>query len=132
MKDNITVLGIGSILYSDDGVGIRVVEKLLDTYEFSENVTIVDGGVLGINLLGIISNAGKLIVVDTVFNKGNPGDLHRLEHDEIPKIGGYTWWLAWLMKLTTPLELSSARRMLPAEVYASLETKRSHSSELWK
>ncbi len=84
MKDNITVLGVGNILYKDDGIGIRVVEKLNSAYDFSDNVTIVDGGVLGINLLGIISNAGRLIVVDTVLNKGKPGDFHRLEHDEIP------------------------------------------------
>ena len=84
MSSNITILGVGNILYSDDGVGIRVVEKLEKEYEFSDNVSIVDGGVLGINLLGVISNAGRLIVVDTVLNHGKPGDLHRLEHDEIP------------------------------------------------
>ncbi|WP_321494444.1 HyaD/HybD family hydrogenase maturation endopeptidase [uncultured Desulfobacter sp.] len=82
--NNITVLGVGNILYSDDGVGIRVVEKLGKEYEFSENVDIIDGGVLGVNLLGVISNAGRLIVVDTVLNHGRPGDLHRLDHDQIP------------------------------------------------
>lgn len=84
MKENITVLGVGNILYSDDGVGIRVVEKLEAEYNFPDNVIIVDGGVLGINLLGVISNAGKLIVVDTVLNNARPGDLHRLDHDQIP------------------------------------------------
>lgn len=83
-KKNITILGVGNILYSDDGVGVRVVEKMMQEYEFSDNVTLVDGGVLGINLLGVISNAGRLIVVDTVLNKGKPGDLHRLDHDQIP------------------------------------------------
>lgn len=84
MNDNITILGVGNILYRDDGVGIRVVEKLEKEYEFPDDVLIVDGGVLGINLMGIISSAGRLIVVDTVLNHGKPGDLHRLEHDEIP------------------------------------------------
>lgn len=82
--NNITVLGVGNILYTDDGVGIRVVEKLEKEYEFSNNVDIIDGGVLGVNLLGVISNAGRLIVVDTVLNHGRPGDLHRLDHDQIP------------------------------------------------
>ncbi|WP_022666960.1 HyaD/HybD family hydrogenase maturation endopeptidase [Desulfospira joergensenii] len=84
MNENITILGVGNILYSDDGVGVRVVEKLMREYEFSDNVTLVDGGVLGINLLGVISNAGRLIVVDTVLNHGKPGDFHRLDHDQIP------------------------------------------------
>lgn len=82
--NNITVLGVGNILYTDDGVGIRVVEALENGYEFSDNVDIIDGGVLGVNLLGVISNAGRLIVVDTVLNHGRPGDLHRLDHDQIP------------------------------------------------
>ncbi|MCG8632369.1 MAG: HyaD/HybD family hydrogenase maturation endopeptidase [Desulfobacterales bacterium] len=82
--DNITVLGVGNILYRDDGVGIRVIERLEAEYEFSDDVILVDGGVLGINLLGIISNAGRLLVVDTVLNHGRPGDIHRLEHHEIP------------------------------------------------
>ncbi len=82
--DNITVLGVGNILYQDDGIGIRVIEKLEAEYDFPDDVLIVDGGVLGINLLGIISNAGKLIVVDTVLNHGQPGDLHRLSHEQIP------------------------------------------------
>lgn len=84
MKDNITVLGVGNILYSDDGAGIRVVEKLEAEYDFPDDVIIVDGGVLGINLLGVISNAGRLIVVDTILNRGLPGDLHRLSHEQIP------------------------------------------------
>ncbi len=82
--DNITILGIGNTIYSDDGVGIRVVEKLEKEYDFPDDVLVVDGGILGINLMGIISNAGRMIVVDTVLNHGQPGDLHRLEHDEIP------------------------------------------------
>ncbi|WP_035238783.1 HyaD/HybD family hydrogenase maturation endopeptidase [Desulfobacter vibrioformis] len=78
------VLGVGNILYSDDGFGIKVVEQLEKNYVFPDHVTIVDGGVLGINLLGVISHARKLIVVDTILNKSNPGDLHRIEGDEIP------------------------------------------------
>ncbi|MEE4264248.1 MAG: hydrogenase maturation protease, partial [Desulfobacteraceae bacterium] len=52
---DVMVLGIGCILYSDEGFGVRVVEKMEKQYEFSENVLLVDGGVLGVNLLGVIS-----------------------------------------------------------------------------
>ena len=78
------ILGIGNILFSDEGFGVRVIEKLMDLYEFSENVSVVDGGVLGMNLLGILSEADHLIVVDAVRNGGKPGTLVRLEGDEIP------------------------------------------------
>jgi len=79
------VLGVGNLLFTDEGVGIHAVEALLERYEFPENVSIEDGGVLGMNLLGIISEADQLIVVDAIKNGGAPGALHRLAGDEIPK-----------------------------------------------
>lgn len=82
---NITVLGIGNILLTDEGFGVRVVEKLYDGYEFPDNVSLIDGGVLGINLLGVIAEAKHLIVVDAVKNKQPPGTLYRLEKDELPE-----------------------------------------------
>lgn len=81
---HIMILGVGNILFKDEGFGIRVIERLLDLYEFPENVSIVDGGVLGMNLLGIISEADFLIVVDAVRNGGKPGTMVRLEGAEIP------------------------------------------------
>ena len=81
----IMVLGIGCILYTDEGFGVRVVEKMEKRFEFPDNVLLVDGGVLGINLLGVISKPDHLIVVDAIRNKGKPGDLYRLEGDQIPE-----------------------------------------------
>ena len=82
---DIMVLGVGCILYSDEGFGVRVVEKMEALFEFSDNVLLVDGGVLGINLLGVISKPDNLIVVDAIRNKGEPGDLYRLAGDQIPQ-----------------------------------------------
>ena len=82
---DVMILGIGCILFSDEGFGVRVVEELQRLYEFPDNVLLVDGGVLGVNLLGVISNADRLIVVDAIRNKGKPGDLYRLQGDAIPQ-----------------------------------------------
>lgn len=82
---HIMILGVGCILFSDEGFGIRVIEKLEETYTFPDNVSVVDGGVLGVNLLGVISLADQLIVVDVIRNKGNPGDVYRLSGDQIPE-----------------------------------------------
>ncbi|MBW1706016.1 MAG: HyaD/HybD family hydrogenase maturation endopeptidase [Deltaproteobacteria bacterium] len=84
-EKHIMVLGVGNLLFTDEGVGIHVIRKLEERYSFPENVSIQDGGVLGINLLGVISDADHLIVVDAVKNGGKPGDLHRLEGEQIPK-----------------------------------------------
>lgn len=84
MDRQILILGIGCILYRDEGFGVRVIERLRDLYCFPDNVSVVDGGVLGLNLLSVLSEADNLIVVDAVRNKGKPGDLYRIEKDDIP------------------------------------------------
>ncbi|MBI4765781.1 MAG: HyaD/HybD family hydrogenase maturation endopeptidase [Deltaproteobacteria bacterium] len=80
----ITILGIGNILFTDEGFGVRVVEQLGSGYEFSENVSILDGGVLGMNLLGLLSETDFLIVIDAIRKGENPGSLYKLEESEIP------------------------------------------------
>ena len=81
----VMILGVGCILYSDEGFGVRVIEKIQRRYEFPDNVSVVDGGVLGVNLLGVISQADDLIVVDAVRNKGEPGQMYRLAGKQIPE-----------------------------------------------
>ena len=80
-KQHITVLGVGNILFTDEGFGVRVIEALLEHYEFPDSVSVLDGGVLGLKLLGVISESDLLIVVDAVRNGGKPGEFHRLEGD---------------------------------------------------
>ncbi len=84
-QPQVTILGIGNILLTDEGFGVRVIEKLFDAYAFPDNVAVVEGGVLGIHLLGTLSKADHLIVVDAVKNKQPPGTLYRLEKEELPE-----------------------------------------------
>ncbi|MEW6261873.1 MAG: HyaD/HybD family hydrogenase maturation endopeptidase [Thermodesulfobacteriota bacterium] len=82
-KIPLVVLGIGNILMSDDGVGVRVAQELDKTWDFPAEVEIVDGGVLGLSLLSVLESAGRLIVVDAVRLGGRPGDLYRLPWEEL-------------------------------------------------
>ena len=50
----ITVLGIGNIILSDEGFGVRVVEFLKKNYEFPANVQLLDGGTLGVELMHFV------------------------------------------------------------------------------
>jgi hydrogenase maturation protease len=81
---HVMILGIGNILFCDEGTGVRVVEQMEERYRFPNNVSLVDGGVLGLNLLGTMVEADHLIVVDAIRNRGKPGDLYRIEGDAIP------------------------------------------------
>lgn len=81
----VMIIGVGCILYSDEGFGVRVIEEIQRRYQFPDNVSIVDGGVLGVNLLGVISLADDLIVVDAVRHKAEPGRMVRLAGKQIPE-----------------------------------------------
>ena len=84
-EQHVMILGVGNLLFADEGFGIRVVEEMERRYAFPENVSLVDGGVLGVSLLGVMSQADHLIVVDVIRNQGTPGDIYRLEGDAIPE-----------------------------------------------
>lgn len=84
-KRRILVLGVGNILYTDEGVGVRCVEKLESEYEFSDNVTLVDGGTLGMRLMDNLLNCDTAIVLDAVLGGQEPGTIYRCTGDDLRK-----------------------------------------------
>jgi hydrogenase maturation protease len=85
MDKMILVLGVGNVLLRDEAIGVRVVEKLQETYSFSPNVDLMDGGTLGLSLLDPIYRSDYVIVVDAVQNGQEPGTLYRLPAEELNK-----------------------------------------------
>lgn len=81
---NVLVLGVGNILLSDEGVGVRVVEALAERFVLPDGVDVVDGGTSGMDMLDIIGDRDHLILVDAVRSAGGPGSVIRLSGDEVP------------------------------------------------
>ncbi len=84
----ILVLGLGNILLHDEGIGVRVIERLRTAYTWPDNVIVLDGGTLGLDLLAYLEEATRVIVVDAVNAGKEPGTLIRLVNDEIPAFLG--------------------------------------------
>jgi hydrogenase maturation protease len=82
------VLGLGNILMRDEGVGVRVVERLREDYEFAPETQVLDGGTLGLDLLPWVEDADRLLVIDAVDMGAEPGSLARLEGEEVPAFLG--------------------------------------------
>ncbi len=80
---NILVLGLGNILLRDEGIGVRVVERLMAEYDFPPNVTLLDGGVRGMILMDPIIASDSVVVIDAVVNDHPPGTLYRLDGDDL-------------------------------------------------
>ncbi len=78
------VLGIGNILLSDEGVGVRAVEALRQRFELPADVEVIDGGTSAMELLDDLSRAKLLIVVDAVKSGRPPASIVHLSGDEVP------------------------------------------------
>ncbi|MFN0237408.1 HyaD/HybD family hydrogenase maturation endopeptidase [Hydrogenobacter sp. Uz 6-8] len=77
------VLGVGNILLSDEGLGVRVVEELRKNYRFFPEVELMDGGTLGMDLLYFMEGFERLLLVDAVLGGCAPGTLYRFEGEEV-------------------------------------------------
>ncbi len=80
---SVLVLGLGNILLSDEGVGVRIVEALDASHELPGEVEVLDGGTSGMELLDMVADRDCLIVADAVNADGPAGRLIRLENDDI-------------------------------------------------
>ena len=80
----VLVLGIGNLVMSDDGVGVRVVQRLQRDFRLPESVDVMDGGTLGLDILPRLEGIERLIVVDAVETGERPGTCVRLVGDDIP------------------------------------------------
>jgi hydrogenase maturation protease len=83
MAENITILGIGCTLMADQGFGVHVIQELDRRYQFPDHVQLVDGGLIGVGLVGVVAQSRHVIAVDAIRNGGRPGQIHRLQGREI-------------------------------------------------
>lgn len=84
----ILILGIGNLLWADEGFGVRAVEALNRDYEFPDNVRLMDGGTQGLYLIEHVMSADILVVFDAVDYGLAPGSLKLVEGDAVPKFLG--------------------------------------------
>ena len=82
------VLGLGNILHSDDGVGPQAIERLRDDPRVPEDVTLIEGGTLGLELLTYIWDCPYLLVLDAMDVGQPPGTLIRMAGQELQTLPG--------------------------------------------
>lgn len=79
------VLGAGSPLMGDDGLGVEVVAALGERWAETPTLRFLDGGVWGMRLLPYIEEADRLLVIDAIRAGAEPGEVVRLERNELPR-----------------------------------------------
>ena len=78
------VIGLGNPLMGDDGVGLAVLERLRG-FEFDPPVELVDGGTWGLNLLPVLEDAERVLLIDAINTGATPGTIVVLERDALPR-----------------------------------------------
>jgi hydrogenase maturation protease len=78
------ILGAGNLLLSDDGAGVHVIQRLQEVVELPEEVRVLDGGTLGLNLLPFLEGISYLVIIDAMETGQPSGTLRRLAGDEVP------------------------------------------------
>ncbi len=88
MSDKTLILGIGNVLWADEGFGVRCVERLAERFSFGPEVHVLDGGTQGLYLLPFLDGARNLLVFDAVDYGLTPGDMKVVEDGEVPAFMG--------------------------------------------
>lgn len=80
------VIGLGSPLMGDDGLGIVALNRLREEWAFEPHVELVDGGTWGMNLLHLIEGANAVALIDAITADGTePGRVVTVEREQLPK-----------------------------------------------
>lgn len=88
MAANVLVMGIGNLLWADEGFGVRCVEHLAQNWALPDEIKLLDGGTQGLYLLPFLEEADTLIVFDAVDYGLEPGTLKIVEGDSVPRFMG--------------------------------------------
>lgn len=111
------VIGLGNPLMGDDGLGIAVAQRLLADWDLPDEVQVVDGGTWGLNLLPVIEDAERVLLIDAIDIGARPGTLNRVPRERLPR------YLATKISphevdLRDVLALAELRGTLPADTTA--------------
>ncbi|MGB9699520.1 MAG: HyaD/HybD family hydrogenase maturation endopeptidase [Thermodesulfobacteriota bacterium] len=84
MWNRIAIIGLGNLLLSDEGIGVHVVSELQKEYDLPEELSVIDGGTLGLDLLPIIEGKEKIIFIDATDLQKEPGTIAIIEDENLP------------------------------------------------
>ncbi|WP_421716376.1 HyaD/HybD family hydrogenase maturation endopeptidase [Arcobacter arenosus] len=83
------VIGVGNVLFKDEGVGIFASKYLEENYDFEGDLEIIEGGTLGFKLMTYFQEYDNVIILDTVSIEDKPGEIFRLPSDVLLGLGQY-------------------------------------------
>ncbi|GCL66892.1 HyaD/HybD family hydrogenase maturation endopeptidase [Veillonella tobetsuensis] len=81
--NSIVVLGVGNILLTDEGLGVHVVKELKENYNFTPEISLIDGGTMGMELLTYMRAMKRILLIDAINGGEAPGTVYEFPHREL-------------------------------------------------
>jgi hydrogenase maturation protease len=78
----ILVLGLGSLLMGDEGIGVHAVREL-EKRTLPSNIDVVDGGTAGVDILGLMEGYDQVVIIDAVDAGLEPGTILRFGSEDV-------------------------------------------------
>ena len=79
---DLTVIGVGNLLWADEGFGVRCVEHFHAAFTLPPRTRVLDGGTLGLWLLDTFATTRDLLIFDCADLKASPGTLRVLRETD--------------------------------------------------
>lgn len=113
------IIGLGNPFMGDDAVGVLVARQL-HVYA-SAHVSILEGGLTGLDLLQDMEGTDTLILIDAVYSHAKAGTINRFTlPQDLEKIGKLAWGTSasstHAFGLAEALTLAHTLKVLPAQV----------------
>jgi len=81
---DINVIGLGNLLYGDEGFGVAALEMFREATHFPSSVHCIDGGTQGIYLLDYIESSDAVIIFDALIPLDYDRRVYVYRNDELP------------------------------------------------
>lgn len=111
------VIGLGNPLMGDDGLGLAALARLRDEWNVPADVDLVDGGTWGMNLLPVIEDAGRVLLIDAINADTSPGTEVMVPRQRLPRYLA-TKISPHQVDMADVLALAELRGTLPAQTMA--------------
>lgn len=85
-RAKIAVVGLGNLMRTDDAVGMLAIERLRADPRLRADVSIVEGGTLGLDLLYPLDGVTHLLALDAIDAGVEPGTLLRFEGEDVARL----------------------------------------------
>ena len=105
--EKVALIGIGNIMFHDEGMGAYLVKYIEENYEVHPKLTLVEGGTLGFTLMTYYQEYDKIIVVGTGSKEGSVGTISCENAEEVMANEGATRKTANEVEITMMIEICS-------------------------